>query len=292
MAKDYYKVLGVEKNANEKDIKKAYRKLAKQYHPDANPNNPNAEAKFKEISEAYEVLSDTEKRAQYDRFGSDFQQWGGGMGGNPYTNVQDTPFGDIFETLFGGFGRGRGGRTQQGAGGFGGIPQTGQNLEQPVTITLQEAYQGTTRLITKGERKVRVNIPAGADNGTKVRLAGEGAPGFGGGTSGDLYLIVEVQPDNQFERQGDNLSVEVKVDMFTAMLGGEVAIPTMERPVNLRIPAGTQSGRKFRLTGKGMPRMRQSGEYGDLYVRILITVPEHLTPEQRHLAEQFREVLG
>ncbi|MBZ0275167.1 MAG: J domain-containing protein, partial [Anaerolineae bacterium] len=135
-------------------------------------------------------------------------------------------------------------------------------------------------------------IPAGADNGTKVRLAGEGAPGFGGGTSGDLYLVVEVQPDNQFERQGDNLSVEVKVDMFTAMLGGEVAVPTMERPVNLRIPSGTQSGRKFRLTGKGMPRMRQSGEYGDLYVRILITVPEHLTPEQRHLAEQFREVLG
>ncbi len=295
MAKDYYQVLGVDKHASEKDIKKAYRRLAKQYHPDANPDNPTAEAKFKDINEAYEVLSDGEKRAQYDRFGSNYQQFGGA--GNPYqtyTSGQDSSFSDIFDSLFGGFGRSRGGRTQQAPGGFGGMggfPQAGQDMEQPVTISLQEAYQGTTRLVTKGDRKIRVNIPAGADNGTKVRLAGEGSPGYGG-APGDLYLVVEVQPDSQFERQGDDLLVDIKVDMFTAMLGGTVEIPTMERPVNLKIPGGTQSGRKFRLSGKGMPKLRQKDEFGSLYARVLVTVPEHLTPEQRRIAEQLRAALS
>jgi curved DNA-binding protein len=296
MAKDYYQVLGVDKNASEKDIKKAYRRLAKQHHPDANPDNPSAEAKFKDISEAYEVLSDSEKRAQYDRFGANYQQYGGA--GNPYqtyTSGADSSFADIFDSLFGGLGgRSRAGRPQQTSGGFsgfGGVPQAGQDMEQPVTISLREAYQGTTRMVTKGDRKIRVNIPAGADSGTKVRLAGEGSPGYGG-TSGDLYLVVEVQPDSQFERQGDDLLVDVRVDMFTALLGGTVEVPTMERPVNLKIPGGTQSGRKFRLSGKGMPKLRQKDEFGNLYARVMVTVPEHLTPEQRHLAEQLRAAFG
>src|SRR5262249_21898309 len=150
-----------------------------------------------------------------------------------------------------------------------------------------EAYIGATRLITKGERTVRVNIPAGAKNGTKVRLAGEGDAGFGG-QPGDLYLVVEVDPDSRFEREGDDLTVEVKVDMFTALLGGEVEIPTLGRPIKLKVPASTQSGRKFRLSGKGMPVLNQSEKHGDLYARILVTVPENLNAQQRELVEQLK----
>lgn len=302
MAKDYYATLGVKKDASEKDIKSAFRKLAKKYHPDANRDDPNAEAKFKEINEAYEVLSDTEKRARYDQFGTVNPQWDpnfGGGGTYTYTNVDmnDMPFADILESLFGGMG-GRGQRTSgrtRGASGspFGGaVSSDGEDIQQTVTISLKEAYAGATRLITKGDRTVKVNIPAGATTGTKVRLSGEGAPAMGGGRPGDLYLIVEVTPDPQFERKGDDLYVDVKVDMFAALLGGEVEVPTMERPVKLKIPAGTQSGRKFRLTGKGMPVLRKPNERGSLYARILVTVPEHLTADQKALVERLRESLG
>ena len=301
-AKDYYQTLGVKKDASEKEIKSAYRKMAKKFHPDTNPNDPNAESRFKEINEAYEVLSDDEKRQMYDRFGTVNPGAGFPGGGQPggaqyYSNVDtgDGSFNDIFESIFSGFGRGSAGRTRttrdaqgSGFGGFG-MASDGQNIEQPVKITLREAYSGATRLITKGERKIKVNIPAGADTGTKVRLSGEGGQGVGGGQAGNLYLLVEVEPDNQFERNGNDLQTEVKVDMFTAILGGEVEVPTLDRPVKLRIPAGTQSGRKFRLTGKGMPVIRKQGEFGDLYARILITVPEKLTAEQKALVEQLRD---
>ncbi len=306
MAKDYYETLGVKRDASEKELKQAYRKLAKKHHPDKNPNDPTAEARFKEINEAYEVLSDKEKREKYDRFGSAYEQYGGmpgggNGGGRVYTNVDVGDMGDIFETIFGnvgGFGRsgGRTTRTQRQPGGFGsygddmgGFATAGRDIEQPVSISLREAYSGTTRLITKGDRTVRVNIPAGAAAGTRVRLAGEGEPGYGGGAPGDLYLIVQVEPDSQFERQGDDLSTDVKLDMITAMLGGGVEVPTLGRPVRLKVPPGTQSGRKFRITGKGMPRLRNPNEYGDLYARVLISVPENLTDEQRRLVEQLRD---
>src|SRR5690606_29238386 len=161
-----------------------------------------------------------------------------------------------------------------------------------VVISLQEAYEGTTRMVSKGDRRVKVNIPAGATNGTKVRLSGEGEPGLQGGRPGDLYLIVEVEADSRFERQGDDLSTDVKVDVFTGMLGGTVAVPTMDRSINLKIPAGTQSGRKFRITGKGMPKLRHKDERGDLYARVMIQVPETLTDEQRELVEQLRSSLS
>jgi curved DNA-binding protein len=220
---------------------------------------------------------------------------GGAQQGGYYTNVDvgESPFGDIFESIFSGFGR-AGNRQQRdaqsgGFSGFGGNIRTkGEDIEQPVTITLREAYSGATRLITKVDRKVKVNIPAGANTGTKVRLSGEGVPGSNGGQPGDLYLIVQVEPDNLFERQGDNLLTDVKVDLFTALLGGEVEVPTMERPVKLRIPAGTQSGRRFRLSGKGMPIVKKSGEFGDLFARVMITIPENLTAEQRELVEKLR----
>jgi curved DNA-binding protein len=289
MAKNYYETLGVSKTASDKEIKQAFRKLAKKYHPDANPNDPSAEAKFKEINEAYEVLSDAEKRAQYDQFGSAYQQFGGNRNGSGYyTNVdmRDSPFGDILESLFSNFGRSERGRSQQGQPFD--VRMDGQDIEQKVRISLQEAYTGTSRLVTKGSRKVKVTIPPGAATGTRVRLAGEGEIGSYGGRAGDLYLIVEVEPDARFERDGDNLTVDVKLDMFTAMLGGEIEVPTLDRPVRLKIKPGTQSGRKFRIAGKGMPVLRRDGEFGDLYARMLITVPENLTSQQRELVEQLR----
>jgi len=293
MAKNYYETLGVSKTASEKEIKQAFRKLAKKYHPDTNPNDPSAEAKFKEINEAYETLGDSEKRAQYDQFGSAYHQFGGNRpGGGNYTNVnmQDSPFGDILESLFSNFGRSERGRSTQQEQPFD-FRADGRDIEQKVSISLQEAYTGTSRLVTKGSRKVKVNIPAGATTGTRVRLAGEGDAGSYGGRSGDLYLIVEVEPDSRFERSGDNLQVDVKLDMFTAMLGGEIEVPTLDRPLKLKIKPGTQSGRKFRLGGKGMPVLRKDGEFGDLYARVLITVPEDLTDEQRELVEKLRDTV-
>ncbi|MBZ0301172.1 MAG: J domain-containing protein [Anaerolineae bacterium] len=302
MAKNYYDVLGVDKSASEKDIKQAFRKLAKQFHPDANPDNPQAESKFKEINEAYEVLSDTEKRAQYDRFGSAFPggfNGGPGANGTRYTNVDfgGESFSDILENLFGGMGGigrssgGWSGGTVREGGRPGSAAAQGRDLEQSVTISLYEAYHGASRRVTKGSRTITVNIPAGARTGTKVRIAGEGEPGVMGGPAGDLYLIVDVALDPTYERDGDDLSTDVKVDLFTAMLGGEVEVPTMTGPVRLNIPAGTQSGRKFRLTGKGMPRLKKRDEFGNLYARALVTVPEDLNEEQRRLVEQLRDSL-
>ncbi len=301
MAKDYYKTLGVEKTASEKDIKQAFRKLAKKYHPDANPNDPGAEAKFKEINEAYETLSDSEKRQQYDQFGSaGFNPFAGGAApgnGRVYTNtnvdMRDGPFADIFDSLFGGLrGAERGGSVGGTSSGFRTANADGRDYEQLVTITLQEAYTGTTRLVTKGERKVKVNIPRGATNGTKVRLSGEGEAGIYGGKAGDLYLVVQVEPDSQFERVGDDLYTDVRVEVFTAMLGGTVEVPTLDRPVKLKIPGGTSSGRRFRLNGKGMPVLRKTDQYGDLYARVLVTVPEKLTDEQRELVEKLRSLMA
>ncbi|MFW5748318.1 MAG: DnaJ C-terminal domain-containing protein [Chloroflexota bacterium] len=306
MARDYYKVLGVAKDASDKDIKKAFRRLAKQYHPDANPNDPQAETRFKEVNEAYETLSDSEKRKLYDRFGPDYARYqaagvspedfaryggaGAGPGGRTYTNVDfdfagggaaGSPFEDIFESIFGGFSRTR-------RGGEEAVSPRGRDLTREVVITLREAYEGTVRYITRGDRRVKVSIPAGADTGTKVRLAGEGEPGVMGGEPGDLYLVVKVEDDGPFRRDGDDLHVDINVDAFTAMLGGEVRVPTMVREVKLKVPPGTQSGQKLRLGGKGMPKLRQKGQHGDLFAQVQISVPRDLTPSQRKLVEQLK----
>jgi curved DNA-binding protein len=300
MAKDFYKVLGVDKSASDDEIKRAYRKLAKKYHPDTNPNNPEAEARFKEINEANEVLSDKDKREVYDRFGTTTP---GGFPGGAGPDVRyynqgganETSFADILETFLGGRGRGGAGGGRGAPGGFGGFggfstsnSMEGEDIEQPVSISLKEAYTGTTRTVTRDGRKITVKIPSGADTGTKIRLAGEGMPGMGG-QDGDLYLIVTVEEDMQFERKGDDLETDVKIDMFTALLGGEAEIPTMVKNVKLKIPPGTQSGRKFRLPNKGMPILKKTGEYGDLYARVLITVPIALTEKQQALVEHLRQ---
>lgn len=297
--KDYYQLLGVNRSATEKELKTAYRKLAKQYHPDANPNNPQAEQKFKEINEAYEVLSDSEKRSQYDTYGADFAKYAGGnpygggvpFSGNPFARQQqgrvnvefgeNGSFDDILGSIFGNVTRGR--QPNMGA------DFNGNDIEHAVKISLYEAYHGAQRTITKDGRRINVNIPRGADSGTKVRLVGEGEPSMGRGRTGDLLLVIEVENDTQFEREGDHLYCDIRVDMFTALLGGKVEVPTFERPVMVTIAPGTQSGKKLRLGGKGMPNLKQKNISGDLYARVLITVPERLTDKQRQLIEELRK---
>ncbi len=289
MSRDYYNVLGVSRSASDDEIKQAFRQKAKQYHPDANPDNPTAEARFKEVSEAYEVLSDEEKRSAYNRFGENWQQYQGFNGQGPFANGGDVHFtdvSDIFENFFGGAGR---------RGGYHGnrnFPRAGQDIEQEVTISLREAYEGTQRIVSKAGRDITVQIPKGAATGAKVRLAGEGHPGINGGSAGHLYLVVNVSDDPVFERQGDDLLVDVKVDAFTAMLGGEVEAPTLNRPLRLKIRPGTQSGQKLRLAGKGMPKLRKGDAAGDLFARVVITVPKSLNEKQRELAEKLRDSLS
>jgi curved DNA-binding protein len=279
-----------------------------------NPNDAKAEEKFKEINEAHEVLSDPEKRSKYDQLGADWQRWqqtGGrpgdfnwgqyttGPGGERvhvrYASPEDledlfgggSPFSDFFTSIFGDMGGGRGGRS----GGFEyrPRPRPGQDFEHPVEISLAEAYHGTSRTLEKeGGRRLEVKIPAGAKTGTRVRMRGEGSSGVGGGQAGDLYLGVEVKPDPRFERKEDDLYVTVPVDLYTAVLGGEVRVPTLAGDVNLKIPAGSQNGQTIRLRGKGMPRLGKVGEFGDLYARLDVRLPTRLSPKQRELFEQLR----
>lgn len=315
--KDYYKILGVDKNASEKEIKSAFRKLARKHHPDVNPNDPQAEARFKEINEAYEVLSDPEKRTKYDQLGSDWQRWqraggrpgdfdwsrwtaapGGGRVHVRYGTPDDledllgrgTPFSDFFNSIF----RGLGGGASR-TGGFGGFDyqpqaQRGQDLEHEVEISLAESYHGTSRLLTKDGRRLEVKIPPGAKTGTRVRVRGEGGGGVAGGQARDLYLKVKVARDPRFERKGDDLHTTVQVDLYTVVLGGEVRVPTLTGDVNLKIPPGSQNGQVFRLRGKGMPKLRRNTQYGDLYARLDVRLPTKLTPKQRELFEQLRQL--
>ncbi len=305
--KDYYKILGVDKTATDKEIKRAFRRLARQFHPDMNPNDPRAEERFKEINEAYEVLSDPEKRRKYDQLGADWYQWQR-MGGQPgdfdwsrwtggmpggrvhvrYGTAEDlrdlfgdsSPFSDFFSQIFGG----------PDLGGFQRRirPQKGQDYEQPIEISLQEAYHGTRRVIQKDGQRLEVKIPAGARTGTRVRVSGEGAAGVAGGPAGDLYLQVTVLPDPRFERKEDDLYVTVSADLYTMVLGGEVRVPTLEGEVVLTIPPGTQNGRTFRLRGKGMPHLRHPEQHGDLYAKVEVRLPTRLTARQRELFEELR----
>ncbi len=299
--KDYYDVLGVKRDASEKELKSAFRRQAKKYHPDANPGDSTAEAKFKELNEAYEVLSDQEKRQMYDRFGTvDPNKMPGAGGvrgqgrpGGGFSNVdfgEGAGFGDvseILEQMFGRSGTRRGGRGAEPRARMN-YAVDGQDMTTAVSISLQEAYDGAIRLINKGDRTLRASIPKGAATGTRVRLAGEGEPGVNGGKPGDLYMVIEVEPHPTFTRDGDDLTADVRVDMFTAMLGGEVEVPTLGRPIKMKIKAGTQSGRKLRVPGKGMPRLKQPSEHGDLFARVLITVPENLSDEQKEALERLR----
>ena len=307
--KDYYQVLGVDRKATPEDIKKSFRKLAMKYHPDRNKDNKQAEEKFKEINEAYEVLSDPKKRERYDQLGSSYQQWQQ-RGGNPgnfnwnewYTNqggraqqVNPEDFGDIFggfsdffRVIFGGMpvsGRQptRQPGTQQSA-----QARRAANYEQKVQITLEEAYRGTQRILQINERRIEVKIPAGARTGTKVRVAGAG-PAVAYGRGSDIYLVIELLPHARFKISGSDLTTEVKIDYLTAVLGGTVTVGTLSGDVVLTIPSGTQPGQKFRLSGRGMPILKSSQTYGNLYVQVKVELPKKLTDEQRKLFEQLRK---
>ncbi|MBE3144166.1 MAG: J domain-containing protein [Planctomycetes bacterium] len=295
---DYYKVLGVERNATADQVKRAYRQLAKKYHPDLHPGDKAAEEKFKGINEAYEVLSDSDKRARYNQLGENYSHWqqGGGRGnfddwfsqapGGHRVDVGDLNdifgggFSDFFNTIFGEMG-GAGPTTSQRRRTARQAPRT---YEQPVTIKLSEAYRGTERILQLDSRKLEVKIPAGSATGTRVRMAGVG-PG-----SADIHLVIEVAPDPHFERKGDDLYREVIVDVYSAVLGGQVTVNTLGGDVVLTIPPGTQPGKTFRLSGRGMPKLRSNPlVYGDLYARATIQIPRNLTARQRELFEQLRQ---
>lgn len=316
--KDYYKILGVDKKANEKEIRQAYRKLARKYHPDVNPGDKSAEEKFKEINEANEVLSDPEKRKKYDELSAYYQQYGrmpgagtGSMwedGGVRYEyrtvspeDLNDlfggqSPFSDFFETFFGSRFAGQP-DTGTRAGGRG-SPRAirGQDIESPVEVTLAEAYQGVTRVfeLTDADgtsKRLEVKIPAGVDEGSRIRIAGQGGQGTAG--RGDLYLRIHISPDSRFTRAGTTLRTKVEVPLVTAMLGGEVRVTTPDgRGLMLRIPPETPNGKSFRLRGQGMPQLGQPDKRGDLYAEVAVVLPTHLSEEQRRLFEAFVHSLG
>ena len=294
--KDYYKILGVERKASVDDIRKAYRKLAMQFHPDKNPGDKKSEDKFKEINEAYQVLSDEKKRARYDQLGSaysDFRTSGGRPGDfrwdewaqqtaqqRGYGNGED-PFGgaggfsDFFRSIFGdavrSSARGQAAQQQQG-------------YQQEVDITFQEAYEGTARQLQTNARKLQVRIPAGVKTGSKVRVAGAGPEGL------DLYLIVNVTDENRFERDGQDLYTTSTLSVFTLILGGETEVETPTGKVKLSIPAGTQTDQVFRLAGRGMPHIKNPATKGDLFVKLKVQVPKYLSSKQRELLEEAARI--
>ena len=305
--RDYYTVLGVPRTATEKDIKTAYRKLARKHHPDVNPGDKKAESLFKEIGEAYSVLSDAEKRKKYDRWGHDWEKieqaqaaganfgrpgryaWssGGPNGGAGNFNFESEDLGSLFEQLFGRAGAG-GGRTRVRT-----APRKGQDIEQPVEITLEEAFAGTQRTYTihdqqTGEvRTVEVKIPAGATEGLRVRVAGKGEPGMAGAPAGDLYLIINIKPHALFERDGDDLRVKVPTPLYTALLGGEVRVPTPKgTTLALKVPPETPNGQRMRLAGQGMPHLNGSGR-GDLYAELTVQLPRNLSTHEKDLVAEL-----
>jgi molecular chaperone DnaJ len=322
--KDYYQILGVSRNASEKEIKQAYRRLARKHHPDLNPNDKSAEARFKEINAAYEVLSNPEKRKKYDQFGEQWEyadqfakaggqervRWDFGKGGTTFEYGDLSEFGDIFSSLFGDSGIGS--RMRRG-------PQRGQDIESPIEVSLEEAYHGSTRIIqfqtaepctacggtgrvgnrvcticngTGGKvipKRLEVKIPAGVRDGSRIRIAGEGGPGRAGGSKGNLYLVAKVLPHKLFERKGDDLYTEVSVPLATAMLGGEVGLPTLNGNLSLKIPAETQNGKVFRLAGKGMPQLGNN-KYGNMFAKIKVVLPANLTEEERKLFDKLRSL--
>ena len=321
--KDYYNILGVNRDANEREIKQAYRKLARKHHPDVNPGNKSAEARFKQVNEAYEILSDKEKRQKYDRFGDQWQyadqfaqagwqqtpSWNFSQAGDAQRfHFEEADLGSLFGNL-----------SHSGTRSRRPSSRRGQDIDYPVEVTLEEAYHGTKRTIAlQSERpctgcqgtgqiqnvpcsacrgsgvisdvkRLEIKVPPGVKNNSRVRIAGKGQPGYGGGANGNLYLVVSVKPHRRFERRGDDLYEEVAVPLTAAVLGGEVQVPTLKGKLTLMIPPETQNGRAFRLTGQGMPHLGNSS-YGDLLAKVNVVLPTKLSEEEKKLFERLSQL--
>lgn len=290
---DYYKILGIDKNASEDDIKKAYRRQARKLHPDLNPNDKEAHKKFQQVNEANEVLSDAKKRKKYDQYGKDwkhaeqFEQQkqqrssqGSGFGQQEfYGGAGD--FSSFFESMFGG-GAGGAGRSR---GGF-----RGQDYQAELHLTLVEAMKTHQRTLTVNGKNIRITIPAGVENGQVIKLAGHGAAGMNGGPAGDLYITFIIAPHAGFRRKGNDLYTHTKLDLYTAVLGGETTIETLTGKVKMKVKPGTQPGSKMRLKGKGFPVYKKEGEAGDLYVNFDVTIPENLSETEKDLFTQLRNL--
>lgn len=309
--KDYYKILGVSKSASQDEIKKAYRKLAVKYHPDKNAGNKEAEEKFKEIGEAYEVLKDPEKRKKYEQLGANwkhYQNAGTGSGGFGYSNFaganpgggstfyyegdlgdifsdSDGDFSDFFKSFFGG--RGNGSRS-----GFSSKQRAyqGSDLHAEMEITLAEAFSGTTRILNVDGEKLRVKTKPGAYSGQELRIKGKGGHGLNGGSRGDIYVKIKVLPNPRYNLEGNDLILKTDIDLYTAVLGGKIEIDTLSGKLNVPVPAGSQNGSKLRLHGKGMPVYGKSGIAGDLYVQLNVIIPRNLGPEELNLFKKLREL--
>lgn len=301
---DYYKILGVDKSATQDDIKKAYRKQARKLHPDLNPNDKEAERQFKELNEANEVLSNPENRAKYDKYGENWKHgeqyekaqqqqqqrqyqnqsgnYGGGFSGADFGEGED--FSDFFQSMFGGDGGGFGRSSRGSASG----KFKGQDVQAELNLNLKDAAKTHQQTFDINGKKVRITIPAGVSDGQKIKLKGHGNPGFNGGPTGDLYITFNIAPDPNFERVGDDLKSKIIIDLYTAVLGGDVKIETLEGSVNLKVKSETQSGTTVRLKGKGFPVYKKDGEFGDLFVKYDVKLPTNLTEKQKELFEQLK----
>lgn len=301
---DYYKVLGIDKKATADEIKKSYRKLARKYHPDVNPGNKEAERKFKELNEANEVLSHVANRKKYDQYGENWKhseqyeqaqqqqrsqqsrQGGsyGGFSGGDFGEGAD--FSDFFQSMFGGGGGGFSGGSRGSASG----KFKGQDVEASLNLHLRDAAKTHQQTFDINGKKVRITIPAGITNGQKIKLKGHGNPGHNGGPNGDLFITFNIEEDQQFKRMGNDLSTDLEIDLYTAVLGGETLVKTLDGTVNLKVKPETQNGTKVKLKGKGFPVYKKEGEFGDLYVTYVVKMPTNLTDEQKELFVQLKNL--
>lgn len=298
---DYYKILGIDKKASQDDIKKAYRKLARKYHPDLNPNDKEANKKFQEINEANEALSDPDKRKKYDEYGANwknseqfeqaqrsqsrgrsqnpFSGGSGGYGGSDFGAGGD--FSDFFESMFGG-GSGRSGRSS--------VKYKGQDYQASLKLKLRDAYKTHKQTLTVNGKNIRITIPAGIADEQVIKLNGHGGPGVNNGPAGDLYITINIEEDAMFKRLNNDLYIQQEIDLYTAILGGEVTIETLDGKVKLKVPAGTQNGTKVRLKNKGFPVYKKEGEFGNMFITYTIRIPADLSDKQKELFKELQNL--
>lgn len=288
---DYYKILGVPKTASEKEIKNAYRKLARKYHPDINPDNEEAETKFKQINEANEVLGNPENRKKYDKYGKDWKH------GEEYEKAERQrqsrtqsrqqgfsghDYSDFFESMFGGAGSSFGGQGQ--------VKFKGQDFNAEMHLDLKDIYQSHQQILTVNGKKLRLTIPAGVENGQVIKIKGKGGEGLNGGPSGDLYIKFVITNHTKFKRQGNNLYANVALDLYTSLLGGEIQVDTFDGKVKLKVKAETQNGTKVKLKGKGFPVYKKEGQFGDLIITYKIKIPTHLSEKEKELFNELQKL--